>query len=103
MEYEDLHYQQDGTGIEHKYSESEGKMYVRRYAANHDAIAEEVQKVRNQGGTKTRRRESRRKHSGRDAVRGRAGHDVWRSLQGILSADAETRCSYWQSSCLSQR
>lgn len=50
----DLHYQQDGTGIEHKYSPSEDKMYVRRYAANHDAVAEEVQKVRNAGGTKTK-------------------------------------------------
>ena len=50
----DPHYQQDGTGIEHKYSAHEDKMYVRRYAANHDAIAEEVQKVRNQGGTKTK-------------------------------------------------
>ena len=50
----DLHYQQDGTGIEQKYSASENKMYVRRYAANHDEIAEEVQKVRNAGGTKTK-------------------------------------------------
>jgi hypothetical protein len=50
----DLSFQQDGTGIEQKYSASEGRMYVRRYAANHDEIAEEVQKVRNAGGTKTK-------------------------------------------------
>ena len=48
----DLHYQQDGTGVEWKYQPSEDKMYVRKYAANYDAVAELAQRVRNDGGTK---------------------------------------------------
>ena len=48
----DLHYQQDGTGVEWKYQPSEDKMYVRKYAANYDAVAELAQKVRQEGGTK---------------------------------------------------
>ena len=48
----DLHYQQDGTGVEWKYQPSEDKMYVRKYAANYDAVAELAEKVRNNGGTK---------------------------------------------------
>lgn len=88
----DLHYQQDGTGIEQKYSPSEDKMYVRRYAANHDAIAEEVKKVRDHGGTKT--------HDDARVVASIPGEMLFAAEQGmtyggrykgILSADSETQ------------
>ena len=49
----DLHIQQDGVGIEHKYDAAEEKVVVRRYIANHDQLAEQAQRVRNDGGTKT--------------------------------------------------
>jgi hypothetical protein len=49
----DLHYQQDGTGIEHKYDAAEDRVVVRRYVANHNELAERAQRVRNDGGTKT--------------------------------------------------
>jgi hypothetical protein len=88
----DLHYQQDGTGIEHKYQASEDKMYVRRYAANHDAIAEEVQRVRNQGGTKTKD-DARVVASipGEMLYAAEQGMTYGGKYKGILSADAETQ------------
>lgn len=88
----DLHYQQNGTGIEHKYSPSEDKMYVRRYAVNHDEIAEEVKKVRDHGGTKT--------HDDARVVASIPGEMLFAAEQGmtyggrykgILSADSETQ------------
>ena len=48
----DYHYQQDGTGVEFKYQPSEDRMYVRRYAANYNELAEKALRVRNEGGTK---------------------------------------------------
>ena len=88
----DLHYQQDGTGIEQKYSASEDKMYVRRYAANHDQIAEEVQKVRNAGGTKTKD-DARVVASipGEMLYAAEQGMTYGGRYKGILSADSETQ------------
>ena len=48
----DFHYVENGTGVEWKHSAHEDKMYVRKYAANYDAVAELAQAVRNDGGTK---------------------------------------------------
>ena len=88
----DLHYQQDGTGIEQKYSASEDKMYVRRYAANHDEIAEEVQKVRNAGGTKNKD-DARVVASipGEMLYAAEQGMTYGGRYKGILSADGETQ------------
>ena len=88
----DLHYHQDGTGIEQKYSASEDRMYVRRYASNHDAIAEEVQKVRNSGGTKTKD-DARIVASipGEMLYAAEQGMTYGGRYKGILSADSETQ------------
>lgn len=88
----DPHFVQDGTGIEHKYQASEDKVYVRRYAANHDAIAEEVQKVRNAGGTKTKD-DARIVASipGEFLYAAEQGWTYNGRYKGILSADGETQ------------
>jgi hypothetical protein len=88
----DLHYQQDGTGIEHKYDASEEKVVVRRYVANHKELAEKAQRVRNDGGTKTIN--DARLVGSLPVEALYAAEQGWThrgAYKGILSADGETQ------------
>ena len=48
----DLIYKDDTTSVEWKYQPHEDRLYVKRTANNHDAIARHAERVRNDGGTK---------------------------------------------------
>ena len=88
----DLNYQQDGTGIEHKYDAAEGKVVVRRYVANHNELAEKAQRVRNDGGTKTIN--DARLVGSLPVEALYAAEQGWThggAYQGILSADGESQ------------
>ena len=90
---DDIHYiTPEGTGFEWKYQPSEDKMYVRRYAANHNYLAEKAKRVRDSGGTKTI---SDMRSVGEIPTEYLFMADQGRShkgaYKGILSADAETQ------------
>jgi hypothetical protein len=88
----DLHYQQDGTGIEQKYDASEEKVVVRRYISNHEQLAEKAKQVRNDGGTKTINDARLVGSLPMEALY--AAEQGWThngAYQGILSADGETQ------------
>ncbi len=88
----DLHYQQDGTGIEQKYDASEEKVVVRRYISNHEQLAEQAQRVRNDGGTKTIN--DARLVGSLPVEALYAAEQGWThrgAYQGILSADGDTQ------------
>lgn len=82
----------EGTGFEWKYQPSEDKMYVRRYAANHNELAEKAKRVRDSGGTKTI---SDMRSVGEIPTEYLFMADTGRSFKGrykgILSADSETQ------------
>jgi len=88
----DLHINQDGVGIEHKYDAAEDKMVVRRYISNHQELAEQAQRVRNDGGTKTIN--DARLVGSLPVEALYAAEQGWThngAYQGILSADGETQ------------
>lgn len=88
----DLHIQQDGVGIEHKYDAAEDKVVVRRYIANHKELAEKAQQVRNDGGTKTIN--DARLVGSLPVEALYAAEQGWTyggAYQGILSADGDTQ------------
>lgn len=97
----DLRIEQDGVGIEHKYDAAENKMIVRRYAANHDQLAEQAQRVRNAGGTKTH-------HDARlvgslpmeTLYAAEQGWTHGGKYKGILSADGESQQKLLAKFCL---
>lgn len=81
----------EGTGFEWKYQPSEDRMYVRRYAANHNYLAEKAKRIR-KTGTKT-------KDDARSVgeipteylYMAELGRSFGGKYKGILSADAETQ------------
>ena len=82
----------EGTGFEWKYQPSEDKMYVRRYAANHNQLAEKAKRVRKAGGTKTI---SDMRSVGEIPTEYLYMADIGKSFggryKGILTADSETQ------------
>lgn len=82
----------EGTGFEWKYQPSEDKMYVRRYAANHNELAEKAKRIRKAGGTKTI---SDNRSVGEIPTEylfmAEQGRSFNGRYKGILSADADTQ------------
>ena len=72
------------TDVTWKHSAHEDKWYVERKARHHDAIAEQAQKVRNSGGTKTVS-DSRVSgdHPRGSFLRSPQRPDLWRQVQGL--------------------
>ena len=81
----------EGTGFQWKYQPSEDRMYVRRYAANHNQLAQKAKQIR-KTGTKT-------KDDARSVAEipteylfmAEQGRSFGGRYKGILSADAETQ------------
>lgn len=89
----DYHYiTPEGTGFEWKYQPSEDRMYVRRYAANHNELAEKAKRIRESGGTKTI---SDMRSVGEIPTEYLYMADIGKSFggryKGILTADSETQ------------
>ena len=82
----------EGTGFEWKYQPSEDRMYVRRYAANHNELAEKAKRIRKSGGTKTI---SDNRSVGEIPTEylfmAEQGRSFNGKYKGILSADADTQ------------
>jgi hypothetical protein len=82
----------EGTGFEWKYQPSEDKMYVRRYAANHQELAEKAQRIRNAGGTKTKADARSVGEIPTECLyMAEVGKSHGGKYKGIISADGETQ------------